>query len=402
MAQPQSSATRQIGAPRDTYWKPVISLAGLLGLRMLGLFMVLPVLALHVGEMPGATPLAAGLALGIYGLTQGLLQLPFGRWSDGLGRRPVIFIGLVIFAAGSALAAVATTPWLLILGRALQGAGAISAATMALVSDIVPLARRTRAMAVIGIAIGGAFMLAFAAGPMLAVWMGVPGLFWLSCAFAVLGMLLLVAMPPPPAMVTGNPPPLREVFPRVRRQAAGVFLLHAMMTATFLAVPPMLADTFALPQSSHGWVYLPVMAASLLLLAPLVLLHERRSMRLAMHAAVAALLLGQAALLFAGSLTMLCGALWLFFGGFNFMEARLPASVSESISAEARGAGMGIYATAQFLGAFAGGVIGGALASAWGIQGVLAGNVLLAAAWWLMLSLTGSLPGSGKQEVHIE
>src|SRR5690606_23920237 len=165
MAQPQSSATRQIGAPRDTYWKPVISLAGLLGLRMLGLFMVLPVLALHVREMPGATPLAAGLALGIYGLTQAMLQLPFGWLSDRWGRKPVILGGLALFAAGSVLAALATTPAALVAGRALQGAGAISAAVIALVGDFTPVHRRTRVMALVGIVIGMAFILAFVVGP---------------------------------------------------------------------------------------------------------------------------------------------------------------------------------------------------------------------------------------------
>lgn len=403
MAEPQSSATRQIGDASDTYWKPVISLAGLLGLRMLGLFMVLPVLALHVGGMPGATPLAAGLALGIYGLTQGLLQLPFGHLSDRLGRRPVIFMGLAIFAVGSAVAAFATSPYVLVLGRALQGAGAISAATMALVSDIVPLARRTRAMAIIGMSIGAAFMLAFAAGPVLAAWFGVPGLFWLTAAFALAGMGLLATVPESGAPVASTQPArLRAVLPTVWRQAAGVFLLHAMMTATFLAVPLMLTNDFALVQASHAWIYLPVMAASLLLLAPLVLMHEKRSARFAMHAAAVALLLGQAGLLAADALPVLCLGLWLFFGGFNYMEARLPASVSESVGADARGAGMGVYATAQFLGAFAGGLVGGTLASHWGIPGVLAGNVSLAAAWWLMLFLTGALPGSGKEEVNIE
>lgn len=390
------------GRTDELRWRPVAALAILLGLRMLGLFMVLPVLVLHVRAMPGATPLAVGLALGIYGLTQALLQLPFGRLSDRHGRKPVIVAGLLLFAAGSLLAALATTPFWLILGRALQGAGAISAAVMALVGDLTPEVHRTRAMALIGLVIGVAFVLAFVAGPVLAGWVGVAGLFWVSSGFALAGMLLLALVPAPPASPATNLLPLRAVLPLAAPQAAGIFALHAIMTATFLAVPVILVEVLDVPPARHGAVYLPVLLASLLLLVPLVLLQERRSPRLALLLAVLAVGLGQAGLLFADSDKGFYLALIAFFGGFNFIEAQFPATVSQTAGIHGRGAALGAYATAQFLGAFAGGVLGGLLTAAGGSMAVLAGNVAIAMLWLSALLVAGFLPGTGRKESLVE
>lgn len=395
MADQQSNVQSKNAAADRVRWGAVGALSTLLGLRMLGLFMVLPVLALHVREMPGATPLAAGLALGIYGLTQALLQIPFGRLSDRLGRKPVIVLGLALFAAGSVLAALADTPAWLVAGRALQGAGAISAAVIAMVGDFTPESRRTRVMALVGIVIGMAFILAFVVGPAAASSVGVRGLFWLTAGFALLGMLIVVplrSLPPAPA---AQMLPLREVFPLVAPQAIGVFALHAIMTATFLAVPVLLATQLDIPRDAHGWVYLPVMLGSLLLLAPLVMLQERRSPHLALLLAVLALALGQGGLAGSASDTAFFLSLAVFFGGFNFIEAQFPAAVSAVSGNRNRGSALGIYATAQFLGAFTGGVAGGLLASFGGPTTVLAGNAAIASTWLLVLAVRRFRQGAG-------
>ena len=375
MSNPPPAATPAANNYDVVDWRAILSLAGVLGLRMLGLFMVLPVLALHVSDLPGATPLAAGLALGIYGLTQALLQLPFGWLSDRYGRKPVIFAGLLLFAAGSALAALSTSTGWLILGRALQGAGAISAAVIAMVGDLTPDHRRTRVMALVGIVIGMAFVLAFVIGPTLSAWIGVPGLFWLAAGFAVFGILLVAPLRPPQTTPSGDLLSIREILPLAAPQAAGIFALHAIMTATFLVAPSLLVENFDIPMARHGWVYLPVMLGSLLVLAPLVLLQERRSPRLALLLAVMAIGLGQAGLLSSGTENAFYLALVVFFGGFNFVEAQFPAAVSVAAGQRGRGAALGVYATAQFLGAFAGGILGGLLAK-WGGPGWVLGGSL--------------------------
>ncbi|HEX6929933.1 MAG TPA: MFS transporter [Gammaproteobacteria bacterium] len=365
----------------DVRWGSISALSALLGLRMLGLFMVLPVLALHVRGMPGATPLAAGLALGIYGLTQAAFQLPFGWLSDRWGRRPVILFGLAVFAAGSLMAAMASTTGWLIAGRALQGAGAISAAVIALVGDFTPEYRRTRVMALVGIVIGMAFILAFVVGPTVSAWIGVPGLFWLAAGFAVAGALLVAPLQVPRPAAAGPRLFFRDVLPLVAPQALGIFALHGIMTATFLAAPVLMAESLEIPASQHGWVYLPVMLGSLLLLAPLILLQERVSPRPALLLAVLAIAVGQSGLLFTDSSRVFYLGFAIFFGGFNFVEAQFPATVASTAGERSRGTALGIYSTAQFLGAFAGGVAGGALAQAGGPEAVIGGNVAVAVLW---------------------
>lgn len=379
----------------------VLALAAILGLRMFGLFMVLPVLALYAAQMPGASSMGVGLAIGIYGLTQAALQIPFGRMSDRVGRRPVIAFGLLVFAAGSVLAAVAGSLAVLIAGRALQGAGAISAAVTAFVSDLTPPVRRTRAMALVGIVIGMAFILAFVAGPVLAAWFGVPALFWLSGILALAGLVLLVFTGSGQAQIPQSSPAsdLTRVFARVWPQAAGILLLHAILTALFVALPGVLSGRMGLPPAEHGWLYLPVMFGSLLLLVPLVLVSERGRARGLPMLAILLLAAGQLGLMQDVGIAGAGLALVLFFGGFNFLEANLPAEASVRAGAESRGAGLGVYATAQFMGAFLGGIGGGWVIGQWGGDGVFVLNLLLCALW-MVTKLCGHFFAS--KEAHGE
>lgn len=365
-------------------WAPIAALAGVLGLRMLGLFLLLPVLALHARAFPDATPFLAGLAVGVYGLTQAVLQVPFGAWSDRVGRRRVIVIGLLVFAFGSAVAALADSIWVVILGRALQGAGAISSAATAFAADLTPPGMRTRAMATLGIAVGASFTVAIVAGPPLAGALGVAGLFWSTGALALLAIGLVLATLPaevPSAAPSGALPPgfWTASWPAL----AGVLLIHALITTVFVAVPGLLVDAAALPLAAHWRVYLPAFAAGLLALtAPLVLWSERRRApawprRAAFLAAAAGL--GWAALGPADAVA-LGVALTLFFGGFNFLEASYPAAIAELVAPEHRGRAMGVYATLQFVGAFAGGAFGGALLGLVGPRGALLAGAALALA----------------------
>jgi MFS family permease len=389
-----------------TAWCGVLALAGVLGLRMFGLFMVLPVLALHVERFPDSTPLLIGLALGIYGLTQAILQIPMGRLSDRWGRRPVILLGLLIFIAGSVLAAVADTAFWLVAGRALQGAGAISAAVTALVGDITAPARRTRAMALLGIFIGTAFLLAFVAGPMLSAWVGVSGLFWLTAGLGVLAILMLVLLVPErpdvPLEIQAGEIRTEAIYLRVLRhvlpEVLMIFLLHALLTAAFLVLPTLITEQLQLPSSQHGRVYLPVMLGSLLLLAPLILLQERVSRVWALLLAVVLLGGGHVLWLVPGGEWGIYAGLLLFFGGFNFVEAHLPARVSLRSSVNDRGVAMGWYATGQFFGAFVGGAGGGLLAGWFGLEAVACAGMVATALWLLFIALATSTQRASKQE----
>lgn len=365
-------------------WTPIAALAGVLGLRMLGLFLLLPVLALHARAFPDATPFLAGLAIGVYGLTQALLQVPFGAWSDRIGRRRVIVVGLLIFAFGSAVAALADSIWVVILGRALQGAGAISSAATAFAADLTPPGLRTRAMATLGIAVGASFTVAIVVGPPLAGALGVAGLFWSTGALALLAIgLVLATLPDQPALgaAVADPAMMWAFYRTMWPVLAGVLLIHALITMVFVAVPGLLVDAAALPLAAHWRVYLPAFAAGLVVLtAPLVLWSERGGasagpQRLAFGTAAAGL--AWAALGPAEAATFAI-ALTLFFGGFNFLEASYPALIAEQVAPEARGRAMGVYATLQFVGAFVGGALGGTLQGTVGPRGVLGAAAVLA------------------------
>ncbi|MEM9385111.1 MAG: MFS transporter [Pseudomonadota bacterium] len=366
--------------------------------RMLGLFMILPVLAVHTADYAGATPALIGLVIGAYGITQAALQIPFGLLSDRIGRRPVIVAGLCLLAAGSVLAATAQTLPVLIVARVLQGAGAISAAATALLADLTRFEVRTRAMALLGASIGASFMLSLVLGPLLGAWLGARSIFWLTGALALGGVVLVLgAVPNPPTHARSaallDRARLAEVFasPSLLRLDAGVFLVHMQLTALFVAVPLVLRDELGLAAGRHWQVYVLAILTSLLATVPMIRALERGTgARRLWVLALIALAVSQALLALGfGSLPVLIGALILFFVGFNFIEARLPAEVTREAPGDLRGAATGVYASSQFFGAFVGGSVGGLLYGYGGPSAVFAFGAAAAALWLGLLGEAG-------------
>ncbi|HXF08158.1 MAG: MFS transporter [Pseudomonadota bacterium] len=361
-----------------------LQIAGLYALRMLGLFMVLPVLALYARDLPGATPFKLGLALGIYGLTQALLQIPFGSLSDRFGRKPMLLIGLALFGIGSLIAGLGPGIEAIILGRALQGAGAISAVLSALLADLTRPEQRTKAMAIVGVTIGTSFSLSMFLGPVLDRAMGVRGIFLLTAAFTAVALLVVWRLPTPPDSDAAHHP-ARDwshlIDPLLWRLNLGVFLLHLILTASFVAIPTLLKDEMGLNPGDHWKVYLPVMLAAFLAMAPLVMRGSRGAGSVLL-ASIALVGSAQFGLLWAPHhWIVLLLMLWLFFTGFNVLEAAQPALVSQAAPAQAKGAAMGVYATAQFLGAFSGGILGGMLVSRWGAGRLFELHALFCLLW---------------------
>lgn len=341
--------------------KSVAVIAVIAVLRMFGLFALLPVLALYADGLNAATPALIGLAVGGYGLTQAALQIPFGALSDRIGRRPVIWLGLCIFAAGSLIAGFSDSIYGLIAGRFLQGAGAVSATLTAMLADKTRPEVRTRSMAVLGIGIGSAFLLAFIFGPVIAAYAGTRSLFWLGALVAGLAAMLLLLVPPTEKTVKRELTRLRDAFePALIRIDLYVFLLHAVMTALFVALPFVMARELHIAMADHWVLYVSAMLLSLLGTVPLILADERRGKRSVVGYAILLLMAGLAIMAFVvpSKLTVIL-SLAIFFAGFNFLEAGLPARLSLLASEASRGAAMGVYSSSQFLGAFAGGVIGG-------------------------------------------
>jgi MFS family permease len=370
-----------------------ISLAAIYALRMLGLFLILPVFAIHAEQLPQVTPLLVGLAVGIYGLTQAVLQIPFGLLSDRIGRKPVIVGGLLVFALGSVVAGSAESIYGVILGRALQGSGAIAAAVMALAADLTREEIRTRVMATIGISIGAAFMASMVLGPVLNQWIGVPGIFWLTAVLALAGVAVVLLLVPDPvhSCVHRDAEPVPAQFRSVLRDADllrlnfGVFTLHLMLTALFLAVPLELR-ALGLGTGSHALVYLPVMLLSIAGMVPFIILAEkRRRMKGVLLGAVTALAVAELGLyLLGGSLAGVVLALLVFFTAFNLLEASLPSLVAKMSPAAGKGTAMGFFTSSQFMGAFAGGLLGGWVHQLAGVPGVFLFGAVAAVVWFLV------------------
>ncbi|TNC79561.1 MAG: MFS transporter [Oleiphilus sp.] len=376
--------------------RAVLSLAFLYSSRMLGLFMVLPVFIIYGQDLEGANEMLIGLAIGAYGLSQAIFQVPFGALSDRLGRKPLILAGLILFFCGSVLAASSTSIEGVIVGRFLQGAGAIASVLMALLSDLTSEESRTKAMAMIGMSIGVSFSLALILGPVVAEWQGLSGIFWLTAGLALVGMAWLFSFVPSPVQhfrnrdtrlfrdqlgeVAGNTELLRLDF--------GIFALHLCLTAMFVAVPFSLVQEANLPASEHWLVYLTVMVLSFFAMVPLIIIGEkRRQMKTVFVFAIT--LLGAASLSVQWSQSHF-GLFWLslffFFMAFNLLEASLPSLVSKLSPAGSKGTAMGVYSTAQFLGAFVGGVSGGWLLGQWGLEAVYV-FVATVCLLWLLVAL---------------
>jgi MFS family permease len=388
--------------------RSVGALAAIYATRMLGLFLLLPVLALYARKMPDYTPELLGLAMGAYGLTQAILQIPFGRWSDRYGRKPVIVVGLLLYAAGSLIGALAHSLAMLFVGRLVQGTGAVSAAVTALLADLTRPEVRTRAMAVVGISIGLSFVVALVLAPVLDSAIGVPGIFLVMLAMAFSGLALLhFRVPVEPAHVGGGESrelsALRDILvrPALRPLYAGIFSLNFIMTATFLSVPQVLVHDLGVPAASHWKVYLGVFILSLAGTVPLILATERGGRGRAMFV-LAVVLIACAQLLLGldhAHLWRVLAALTLFFAVFNYLEARLPALLTQAAPGTDRGAALGIFATAQFLGSFAGGAVGGVLLGRFGLSGVFWGSTVVAAAWAAIAGL-GARGGSFQHGQH--
>ncbi len=367
------------------------SLALIFALRMLGLFLVLPVFALEAQHYAGGNdPAMVGLALGMYGLTQAVFQLPLGLASDRFGRKKVIIVGLLVFALGSLVAALADSLMGLVWGRALQGAGAVSAAVTALLADLTRDSVRTKAMAMVGGSIALMFSLALVLSPLLAGWVGLSGIFWITLALTLAGIAtVLWVVPPEPVQHTAMPRGRFAdllAYPDLLRLNAGVFVLHTVQMAMWVAVPTLLVQA-GLVKTAHWQVYLPAVLLSFAALGRLFAMERKGQLRSALLLAIVLVLLVQAGL---GALTLAGGApsLWLlgaamlvFFIGFNMLEATQPSLVSRMAPDRLRGAALGAYNTLQSLGLFAGGFLGGWLSRHGSLTGVFAATALLCVVW---------------------
>ena len=362
------------------------SLASIFGLRLFGMFIILPVFALYAEHLPGWNLTLVGFALGAYGLTQAILQVPFGWVSDRLGRKPVMVAGLAVFAVGSVICAVAQAPWAVILGRTVQGAGAISGVAIAMAADLTRPSQRTKSMAIIGSTIGMSFGLSFIAAPFLQRTIGIPGIFAFTGVLAVAAIAIVAwVVPPQPAAPHGaRPVPFARVLrdPELLRLNVGIFALHAILMALFVVLPLDLVRS-GLPATSHGPVYLGAIGIGFLLMLPFVAIRSiARHERAVFLGSVAVLAVGLSVLAAASDrLWILATGLVIFFAAFNVLEAKLPALVSKAAPPAAKGAASGVYSSVQFLGTFVGAAAGGAIAQYFGPVAVLATCLALAAFW---------------------
>ena len=368
-----------------------LSLAIIYMLRMLGMFLILPVFAVLARDLPDATPVKVGLALSAYGMTQAIFQIPFGLWSDRLGRKPVITVGLLLFVLGSIVAALADSITGIIFGRSLQGAGAVAAVVMALAADLTREEHRTKAMALIGISIGISFALSMVAGPVLSHWMGLKGLFWLIAGLAVASIIVLHGVVPDPVVsrfhrdAQVRTASFGRVFrePELLRLDFGIFCLHLILTASFVVLPLILKDRLALATEDHWHLYLPVFVLAIVCMVPFVILAEKkRKMKPVFLAFIGLVAISDAGFMvlsdhFWGVFLLL----FAFFTGFNLLEATLPSMVSKIAPPDLKGTAMGVYSTAQFLGAFIGGVGAGWIHGQYGATHVFLFCALTALAW---------------------
>ena len=382
----------RVVSPRFAELRLAFTLSGVIALRMLGLFLILPVFMVLAHKVPGFTPQLGGLAVGIYGLTQAVLQQPFGWLSDRWGRRPVLLLGLGLFAAGGLVAANADSMAGLVAGRALQGCGAIAGVAMAFAADFTRPERRPLTMAIIGMGIGSAFLLSMVASVPLANLLGLHGLLAMTSVLGLLGMVLVLTTPRTSKAPVAQPSAFVVSMKPIRLLALSVFLLHSAMTLLFVVLPGLLVSRHQFALSEHWKLYVPTMLASVLLMLPVLRwMGMRRAESKILPWAFG--VLGSSLILLSQGLSMAWMAVLfvIYFLGFNLLEAAMPALVARLTGGGGRGRKMGLYSTFQFLGAFAGGVGGGFMLSRFG------GSVALLAAGGTCLVWGGLAAGLAKR-----
>ena len=393
-----------------TELRSTISLASIYGLRMLGMFLILPIFAIYAETLEGGKDhTMIGLALGAYGLTQVLLQLPFGMASDKYGRKKVIYMGLILFVIGSIVAAMGTDIITVIIGRAIQGAGAVSAVVTALVADLTREEHRTKAMAMIGGTIGITFALSLVAGPLLNQWIGVPGIFWMTAILSLLAMGVVKFLVPDPinshfhSDAQTAPNKIKDVLSdtQLLRLNFGTFCLHGAQMAMFIVVPFALKETSGMSENQHWIVYLPVLIASFVLMLPAIIYAEKRAkLKPVFIGAVALMLFAQ--LMFAETIHLFWGvviSLLIYFTAFNMLEASLPSLISKMAPAAYKGTAIGVHNTAQSFGVFLGAVVGGYLSSRYGFSAVFVFCASLMGIW-LLLAFGMKSPPSVKTKMY--
>ncbi|MDP2070614.1 MFS transporter [Methylotenera sp.] len=390
--------------------RATLSLASIYGLRMFGMFSILPIFAIYASTLPdNPSALMIGLALGAYGLTQALFQLPFGMASDKFGRKPMIYLGLAIFAIGSMVAALAMNIEGVIIGRAIQGAGAVSAVVTALLADLTRDEHRTKAMATIGATIGVAFAVSLVGGPLLNQWIGVQGIFVMTAFLTLAAIVVVKFVVPDPVHshyhsdASAAPAKLKDVLKnkQLLRLNYGIFALHAAQMAMFVVVPFAIAKSGNIEVNQHWHIYLPVLVASFVFMVPAIIYAEKQAkMKQVFVGAVATMLLAQ--LVFAGSIQHFWGivfSLTLYFIAFNVLEASLPSMISKIAPAAAKGTAMGVYNTAQSLGIFAGGALGGYLSHKFGFASVfIFCSVMMLL--WLIFAYSMQAPPAVKTKMY--
>lgn len=381
----------------STERRAIVSLSSIMGLRMIGLFMVLPVFSLYANQLAGSTPTRIGIAMGIYGLSQALFQIPFGALSDHFGRKPVILAGLLIFSAGSLIAGFAHSIGLMIIGRALQGIGAVGSTILAMMADLTRENQRTKSMAIAGITIGFSFSIAMFAGPVLCKWISVNALFYLAAMFGLAAIVLLYSSVPTPISLRWHrdtEPELRSFFkllidPNLAKLNSGIFILHAIFTASFIVIPISLQQ-YAGFESSRQWeIYLPALLTAFVLSLFCIGMAERKH-QVKPYFIGGIMTLGVSELvlwLFPYQLTGAWLGVCLFFGGFSLLEAFLPSLISRAAPADRKGSAMGVYSCSQFSGIFVGGVLGGWLYGKYSFSGVFIFCMALALFWFILALL---------------
>ncbi len=372
-----------------------LKISSIMATRMFGLFMIFPVFSVYAAQYENTTPYLIGLAIGIYGLTQALLQMPFGYLSDQFGRKPLLIFGLILFFIGSVVAANSTDIIGVVIGRALQGGGAISAVLMAFLADFVSEDQRSKANAFVGMQIGMAFMLSLLIGPLITVNLGISGLFWVIAGLSIVALGIVFTLPhvKPHAQYALSVPNIKQVLTaKLLKLDFSVFTLHLILTCAFIVMPVLLVENniVALDLKDNWTIYLPVMLLSFVGMLPMIILAEKFQKHKTMIITAISIMIMSQILFYQTPLTYTTFLilLTLFFIAFNAMEAMLPSLVSKTAKSDKRGLAMGMYSTSQFFGAFVGGVFGGWIYNTYGLNSVFLFTTFIAIIWWgVMLTM---------------